>query len=72
LPALFGKKKKEDDSCTPGQTGTLRRGSGSGWREVTTVKTEPWEDEGKHSPWKKKWRYAFRLFRTSSLKEGAV
>jgi hypothetical protein len=46
--------------------------SGSGWREVTSGKTEPREDETKRSPWKKKGQYADRLLGTSSLKEDAM
>jgi hypothetical protein len=46
--------------------------SGIGWREATTVKTEPQEDETKCSPQKKKRWYTCRLFGTNSLKKGAT
>jgi hypothetical protein len=42
------------------------------WSVVTAEKTERCEDETNHSPQKKKWRYACRLFGMNSIKVEAT
>jgi hypothetical protein len=54
LYPAFEKKKKRDNGDKPRQTGTLRREQRE-WLERShrRKKTEPWEDETKHSPRKR-------------------
>jgi hypothetical protein len=66
------KEKKKDDGCIPGQTGTLRREERE-WLETShRGKNQDIRSKTKRNPWKKKRRYACRLFGMNSFKEGAM
>jgi hypothetical protein len=42
------------------------------WKPNHGKEAETGHSRHMHSPWKKNWRYAGRLFGTNSLKEGAM